>query len=244
MGQPVRDATARPFPTRPHSWRRSIAARCRTDGTRTCRSSPPTRSRSPRGRPPRGRSSGRPRAGPAPDRRLRRPCHLDQYRHRRRRRTWRRGPTAGATSASACASTGWGGSSTAVPTRLPGLRRHLPHLLGLHARRRPPLGADEAAGDLGIHPRLDRSRRGRPDAPADRAAGRVAGDPAAQRRAASRRERDRAGLAVRPAQPRGADRVRAVPPEPADPRPARRSRATRSRRAPTSCAMRRAGIRS
>ena len=40
----------------------------------------------------------------------------------------------------------------------------------------PPLGADGAAGDPPLHPRLDRARRGRPDPPADRAARLAAGD--------------------------------------------------------------------
>ena len=52
----------------------------------------------------------------------------------------------------------------------------LPHLLRLRPPRDPPLGADGAAGDPPLHPRLDRARRGRPDPPADRAAGLAAGD--------------------------------------------------------------------
>ena len=41
----------------------------------------------------------------------------------------------------------------------------------------PALGADGAAGDPHLHPRLDRARRGRPDPPAGRAARLAAGDP-------------------------------------------------------------------
>ena len=59
----------------------------------------------------------------------------------------------------------------------------------------PPLRADAPAGDLHRHPRLDRARRRRPDAPADRAAGDAPrhaqrdGDPP------SRRHRNGRGLA-------------------------------------------------
>ncbi len=45
--------------------------------------------------------------------------------------------------------------------RHPRLRRHLPGVLRLHAAGRPPRGADAAAHDLRLDPRLDRPRRGR-----------------------------------------------------------------------------------
>ena len=57
--------------------------------------------------------------------------------------------------------------------RLPAVRRHVPRLLRLHEGRDPPRGAHGAAGRLRLHARLDRPRRGRPDAPAGRAARRA-----------------------------------------------------------------------
>ena len=59
----------------------------------------------------------------------------------------------------------------------PPLRRHLPRLHRLHARRGPAGRADEVAGHLRVDARLDRPRRGRPDPPAGRAPGRAAGHP-------------------------------------------------------------------
>ena len=56
------------------------------------------------------------------------------------------------------------------PPRLPALRRHVPRLRRLHEGGDPPRGAHGAAGRLRLHARLDRPRRGRPDAPARRAA--------------------------------------------------------------------------
>ncbi len=53
--------------------------------------------------------------------------------------------------------------------RLPRLRRHVPDVLRLHAQRDPHGGDHEAADGLRVHARLDRSRRGRPDAPGRRA---------------------------------------------------------------------------
>ena len=106
----------------------------------------------------------------------------------------------------------------------------------LHARGDPAGGADEAAVDLGLHARLDRARRGRPDAPADRAARGAARDPAPERAPPGRRERDgaRAG-ASRCARRTRPTRVRAVAPEPAGARPGLACRTTRSSAAPTSC---------
>ena len=71
----------------------------------------------------------------------------------------------------------------------------LPGLLRLRAARDPPLGADGAAGDPHLHPRLDRPRRGRPDPPAGRAARLAARDPGPQRDPPLRRERGRRGVA-------------------------------------------------
>ena len=116
----------------------------------------------------------------------------------------------------------------------------LPHLLRLRPPGDPALGADGAAGDPRLHPRLDRPRRGRPDPPAGRAAGLAAGDPRPRRDPARRRQRGRRGLAGgdRPHPPAG--RPGPHPPERAGPRPlpvrlgrgaaARRLRARRRRR--------------
>ncbi len=57
----------------------------------------------------------------------------------------------------------------------------LPDLLRLRAPGDPALGADGAAGDPHLHPRLDRPRRGRADPPAGRAARLAAGDPGPDR---------------------------------------------------------------
>ena len=54
-------------------------------------------------------------------------------------------------------------------------------LLRLRAAGDPALGADGAAGDPPLHPRLDRPRRGRPDPPAGRAARLAARDPGPRR---------------------------------------------------------------
>ncbi len=51
----------------------------------------------------------------------------------------------------------------------PRLRRNVPAVQRLHARRRATGGADGAPGHLRLDARLGRPRRGRPDAPADRA---------------------------------------------------------------------------
>ena len=95
----------------------------------------------------------------------------------------------------------------------------LPDLLRLRAPGDPALGADGAAGDPHLHPRLDRPRRGRPDPPAGRAARLAAGDPGPERDPALRRERGRRGVAgddgVRPP----AERAGAHPPERAGARP-------------------------
>ena len=85
-----------------------------------------------------------------------------------------------------------------------GLRGHVLHVQRLHARLGPAGRADATAVDLRVHARLDRARRGRPDASADRAARRAAGDADAEGDPAGRGERDRAGVALR-------DQVRGSP---------------------------------
>ena len=60
--------------------------------------------------------------------------------------------------------------------RLHPVRRHLPDLQRLQPQRDPHGRADEAARRPRLHARLDRPRRGRPDAPVDRARGVAAPD--------------------------------------------------------------------
>ena len=110
------------------------------------------------------------------------------------------------------------------------VRRHVPHLLRLHARRGPAGGADGAAGHLRLDARLDRPRRGRPDPPADRAPRRAARDPRPRRRPPGRRQRDRRRLADDPRAHRPARRPRPDPAEPADLRPRPTARLRRGRR--------------
>ncbi len=86
--------------------------------------------------------------------------------------------------------------------RHPRLRRHVPAVRRLHAPGRPPGRDDAGAGDLRLDPRLDRSRRGRPDPPAGRAPRRAARDPGPGRRPPRGRQRDRGGLEGRPGEHR------------------------------------------
>ena len=72
----------------------------------------------------------------------------------------------------------------------PCLRRHVPHLLRLHAPGRPARRADAGAGDVRVDARLDRPRRGRPHPPAGRAPARAARHPGSERRPSGGRERD------------------------------------------------------
>ena len=99
---------------------------------------------------------------------------------------WTGDPSPAGCCTSASASTRMGAimNGIAAARRHPRLRRHVPDVLRLHARRGPPGGADAAAGHLRVDPRLDRPRRGRPDPPADRAPRRAARDPRPRRRPA------------------------------------------------------------
>ena len=100
--------------------------------------------------------------------------------------------------------------------RLHPVRRHLPDLQRLQPQRDPHGGADEAARDPRLHARLDRPRRGRPDAPVDRARGVAAADPRPRRLAPGRHRRD--GWSPGPAAIESRERptrAAAVAPEPA-----------------------------
>ena len=125
------------------------------------------------------------------------------------------------------------GLDAARPARV---RRDVPHLQRLHEGLDPARGAHEAAVDLRLHARLDRPRRGRPDAPADRAARGPAGDADTSRRPSRRRQRDRAGVALRARHQGQPDRAGPVAPGRARRGTRRRSPPTRSSAAPTCCA--------
>ena len=95
---------------------------------------------------------------PAARRWVGRPLDLDGHGHRRRRRR-REGPVRGSQPPLRRPRARDGRDRQRPRTaRLPRLRRHLPDVLRLHARRRPLVGADEAAVDLDLHARLDRPR--------------------------------------------------------------------------------------
>ena len=191
--------------------------------------------KSSRDRAPVG-GGARPRAG----RRLGRPRALDADADRRTAATSSAARTAGATSTSGSASTRWARSST-------GSTLHYLRAFGatffivqrLHARLDPAGRADAAAVDLRVHARLDRPRRGRPDAPADRAARGAAGDAGAARwsgRPTRTRPRSPGSYAI--ASTDHADRARAVAPGRSRPGTRRRSPTTRSSAARTCCATR------
>ena len=72
------------------------------------------------------------------------------------------------------------------------VRLDVPDVLRLHARVGAAVGADGAAGRVGVDARLGWPRRGRPDTPAGRALRRAARDPRAVGDPPGRRERDRA----------------------------------------------------
>ena len=98
--------------------------------------------------------------------------------------------------------------------RLPG---RVPHLLRLPARGAAALGADGAAADPPLHPRLDRRRRGRAHPPAHRAPGLDPRHARRDRHAAGRRQRGRRGLARDHADPARAGGPDPVPPAAARP---------------------------
>src|SRR5262245_18809308 len=95
----------------------------------------------------------------------------------------------------------------------------VPDVLRLREARHPALGLDGAARDSPLHPRLDRPRRGRPDASAGRAPRRTASDPRARRDPPRRRERGRGGLVGRHRSLPSARCARAAAPGRADHRP-------------------------
>ena len=100
-----------------------------------------------------------------------------------------------------------------VPRRRAAVRRDVLLLLRLHAPVHPARGPLEAADDLRLDARLDRPRRGRPDAPGRRAADVAARDAGLRRAPAGRRDRDRAGVEGDHGARGRSDRPRALPPE-------------------------------
>ena len=174
----------------------------------------------------------RPRAAaPGAVRRRGRPRPLDRHAARRRglrRSRVLRGPQPALRHPRA--RDGRGRERRRAARRDAGVRRDVLRLLRLPPARDAAGGADEAAGDLRVHPRLHRSRRGRPDAPAGRAHGRAAGDPEHGRAAPRRRQRDRPGVAGGARAPRRAHRARAHPAEAAGAPAAPRRRAWRAAR--------------
>ena len=119
------------------------------------------------------------------------------------------------------------------------VRRHVPHLLRLFPQCAAHGGAHAPAGEFRVHARLDRTRRGRPHAPADRAAGDTARDSAHGRMAPLRCGRDGGRLGGRHRQPRRTDLPRLHAPggdasgassRASGGHPARRLRARRLRR--------------
>ena len=113
------------------------------------------------------------------------------------------------------------------------VRLDVPDLQRLHAPGGAALGADGAAGRLGVDARLGRARRGRADAPAGRDVRGAARDPEPLVRAAGRRERDgRARGRSRSSGRTGRSRSRSRG------RRCRRSTAPSSRRRPGSSAAR------
>ena len=141
------------------------------------------------------------------------PFVADDGRRRRRPQRSRRRPSSpaatrplhraagrAATSSSACASTAMGARRQRhgrARRHRAALRLDVPAVRRLHARRDPPVGADGPARRVGLHARLRRARRGRPDAPAGRAPRRAARDPGPDGAAPGRRDGDRRGVARR-----------------------------------------------
>ena len=99
------------------------------------------------------------------------------------RRSATSSPPTGGSCTSASASTPWAPRSTACRCRAScALRRHLPGLQRLHARRRAHRRGDADGRHVRLDPRLHRPRRGRPDPPAGRAPLGAARDPGPRRR--------------------------------------------------------------
>ena len=183
----------------------------------------------------RGGAQGAGRVAPQPGRRLRGPG--GQHRHGARagrRLRPRRGGTDGPLGHPRARHGGvherHGGARRGPP-----LRQHLPRVQRLHEAVHPPGGADGAARHLPRHPRLDRRRRGRPDAPAGRAPRHAARHPERGGPPAGRRQRDGRGVARgRPAARRshGAGAHAAEAPRP---RPGRARRRRRGCAAAATC---------
>ncbi len=94
---------------------------------------------------------------------------------------------------------GRGGERSCV-VGLAAFRVDVPDFQRLHEAAYPPVRHHGSAGDLCVHARFDRRRRGRPDAPADRAAGGAAWRPRPHDAASRRCERSRRGVACRAVQ--------------------------------------------
>ena len=105
------------------------------------------------------------------------------------------------------------------PVRPAALRLHLLRLQRRHAPLDPAGRIDGPARPVHLHPRFDRRRRGRADAPADRAPCRLAGDPQFRRPSPRRRQRNGRGVQGRPAAPRPTGGARADAAEPPHARP-------------------------
>ena len=134
---------------------------------------------------------------PLADRRRGRPGPVDQDAAdvRGGRRLRGRAIPAAATCTSASASTRWAPILNGMAlVKVRALRLRLPDLQRLRPAADPAGAHHGDPGHLRLHARLDRRRRGRPDAPADRAARLAAGDPRPDRAAAGRRQRGGRGV--------------------------------------------------
>ena len=147
----ARRATARPIPTSAAELeRRGSRQAARRLGGRRSRPSSRATSRSPPA-PPRARCSTRIAAKPAGARgRLGGPHALEQHRHQGARRLRGRPHAEGRNLHFGVREHGMGAilNGIALSAALDPLRRHLPHLLRLHAPADPPGGADEAARSI------------------------------------------------------------------------------------------------
>ena len=94
-----------------------------------------------------------------------------------------------------------------VARRAHPLHCYVPHLLRLHAPADAACRPDGAASRLCVHPRLRRSRRGRPDSPAGGAVAWLARHAEPRCAEAGGRHRDRRGVARRPGAPERPHRV-------------------------------------